>query len=141
MFSKMKRNTTYKNELFTAERMLNAFIVKTEDHEIAVVIGLSEEIYQYDEEGLISHCVTSLEHLVNLYPKIYKIEIINAEEKTLVFVSLNDGVSNEEADIVATAFDGVVMEPINEEVIEGIVKTHLEIVTESMNSYFKVKKE
>lgn len=136
----MKRNTSYKNELFTATRLLNAFTVATEDNEITIVLGLSENIYQYAEEELITHIVSVLEPLVNLYFKVYKVELINEAGTTTVYVSVSDSVTNAEVETIAEAFGTTVTEPLVEEESANGFVTHMEFETTELDEYFKVRK-
>jgi hypothetical protein len=137
----MKQNKPYENELFKASRMLNAFTVEGEDYAVTVVLGLFDDIYQYDEEGLITHCTSAVEPLVDIFPKVFKIEVSPRVDKTQVFISLIGGVSNAEIDQLVEAFSGVLMEPIEEvSTIAGVV-SNVEIMTEAMGNYYKIKKE
>ena len=136
----MKRNTSYKNELFTATRLLNAFTVATEDNEITIVLGLSDSIYQYAEEELITCIVSALEPLVNLYFKVYKVELINEAGATTVYVSVSDSMTNAEVAAIAEAFGSTVTEPIVEEESANGFVTHMEFVTTDLDDYFKVRK-
>ena len=136
----MKRNISYKNELFSATRLLNAFSVATEDNEITIVLGLSDSIYQYAEEELITYIVSVLEPLVNLYFKVYKVEVINEAGATTVYVSMSGSMNNAEIEAIAGAFDSTVTEPIVEEESASGFVTHIEFVTTELDEYFKIRK-
>ena len=136
----MKRNKSYKNELFTATKLMDAFLVRTEDHEFRMALGLSDAVYQYDEEGLITYCTTAIEPLVSLYPRIVKVELFNEENKTTILISVSGGISNAEVDELIEVFDGVLIEPLEEEMLNGFLFTLVEIETKDMNEYYKVRK-
>jgi len=135
----MKQNKPYDNELFKASRMLNAFTVEGEDYVMTVVLGLFDDIYQYDEEGLVTHCISAIESLINILPRVFKIEVSPHVDKAQVFVSLMGGVSNAEIDQLVEAFSGTLMEPIEEVATVAGVVSNVEIITEAMGDYYKIR--
>ena len=133
----MRRNVNYENEKFSATRRFVAIDIYLADltKHFVIAIGL-EGVRQYDEQGILNYCIDAVKPL-SKFSQLMKVEIVPGEAMTVLFFGFNEKISKEEAKGIANAFGGALMEPINEEIISGEVRTHVEVATDRINDLFK----